>query len=168
MVHHVGLPFPSCPVICCRQQLWVGIITDEISMEISQSFPSRCMRCLYTGRAAPDLEMNGVKVEVQHSNLIFHLEPVLEIHREISGCGRALVCENYSILSGVKVKNISNSLTVILKLQQSTWKLRREVETWTFSIISLNKYIIITIIHHYWIKKQQLNVHYAHPLKHCS
>lgn len=41
-------------------------------MEISRSLPARCMRCRDTGRGAPDLEMNGVKVQVQRMDLLFH------------------------------------------------------------------------------------------------
>lgn len=49
-------------------------------MEISCSLPARCMRCLDMARGAPDLEMNGVKVQVQHMNLFFHSDPVLYSH----------------------------------------------------------------------------------------
>lgn len=49
-------------------------------MEISRSLPARCMRCLDMARGAPDLEMNGAKVQVQHMNLFFHSVPVLYVH----------------------------------------------------------------------------------------
>lgn len=36
------------------------------------------MRCLNTARGAPDLEMNGVKVQVQHIISLFHPAPVTQ------------------------------------------------------------------------------------------
>lgn len=41
-------------------------------MEISQSRPAEMYEVSESVRGAPDLEMNGVKVQVQHMNLLFH------------------------------------------------------------------------------------------------
>lgn len=46
-------------------------------MKISWSFPARLMRCLDTEGDAPDLETNGVKVQVRHMNLLYHASSVL-------------------------------------------------------------------------------------------